>query len=76
MSFFYVMEYLAGIVMFGLMYWLMNGILLDMTGVSITGTTYDFIMLMWKGILLVYLIFGGIWVIRRYNEQETGGEQF
>jgi len=47
-----------------------------MTGVSITGTTYDFIMLMWKGILLVYLIFGGIWVIRRYNEQETGGEQF
>jgi len=70
------MEYLAGIVMFGLMYWLMNGILLDMTGVSITGTTYDFIMLMWKGILLVYLIFGGIWVIRRYNEQETGGEQF
>jgi len=76
LSFFYVMEYLAGIVMFGLMYWLMNGILLDMTGVSITGTTYDFIMLMWKGILLVYLIFGGIWVIRRYNEQETGGEQF
>jgi hypothetical protein len=31
---------------------------------------YDILIYLWYGIVVVYLIFGGIWLIRTYNEQQ------
>lgn len=50
----------------------MNGIMDDFIAVGIheTGTLYSLLTYMWAGVLLIYLIFGGIWVVRKYNELE------
>jgi len=74
-----VLLYLIGLVLFGFMYWLMNGIL-DIgkaTGLAdtTTYTVYPLLLLLWSAIIVIYVIFGGIWLIRSYNEfnQYYGG---
>jgi len=57
------------------MYWLFDGIMDDFIalGISETGNVYNLLFYFWTGILIVYLIFGGWWVIRKYNEQQYMG---
>lgn len=71
MSFIPVMKYIVGIGLFGFVYWILNGIMDEFiaAGVSKTGTTYELALYLWAGILIIYLIFGGYWVIRTYNEE-------
>lgn len=75
MSFIPAMQYLAGLPVFGFIYWILDNIVteLDATGVGLTGDTYTFLLFLWTAILIVYLIFGGWWVVRKYNEQEYIG---
>lgn len=73
MSFIPVFQYLGGIGVFGLLYWLMNGILRDIQSIATEGSALDILLFFWLAILVVYLIFGGIWVSRKYNEQEYRG---
>ena len=72
MSFIPVLEYLAGLPVFGFFYWLMDNILTEIAGVGVhqTGNVYDLLFYLWVGILFIYLIFGGWWLIRKYNEKE------
>lgn len=72
MSFIPVMGYLMGLGVFGFTYWLMDGILDDFISVGVheTGNVWSFLQYGWWGLLVVYLIFGGIWVIKKYNENE------
>ena len=74
-SFIPVMMYLTGLAVFGFIYWLLDGIekIFVGTGLAVTGDTYDILMYLWLGIIVVYVLFGGIWVIRSYNEREQGG---
>ena len=71
------MQYLAGIVTFGFIYWLMNGILGEIknTGVAVASDAYNLLLYFWSGIIIIYLIFGGWWLIRKYDEREyySGG---
>lgn len=81
MSYLPVIEYLAGLTVFGFVYWILDSIVTELkrTSISQTGYTYDLILYVWVGIILLYLIFGGMWVIRKYNEaeyQNRGGGQF
>ena len=67
-----VIAYAVGIGVFGFVYWLLNGVLtlfIDI-GYHQTGDVYNFLNYLWLGSLVVYLIFGGIWVARKYNELE------
>lgn len=76
MSFIPVLEYIIGLGVFGFIYWLLNGIIGYMTdaNVHVTGTIWEFLNYIWIGIIIIYIIFGGIWLIRKYNELEyTGG---
>ena len=73
MSMLHVLEYLGGLCFFGLIYWLLDGILVELQGVSETGNTYDLMLYIWIGIIVIYVLFGGIWVIRKYSEPEYGG---
>ena len=71
-----VMQFFIGLGVFGFMYWLLNGILNIIIDESIheTGTIWDFMTYIWAGLVVIYLLFGGIWMIRKYNEEEyTGG---
>jgi len=56
----YVFEYLAGLFFFGIMYWILNGILPAFADMSSTGYVFDLAGYIWKGAVLIYLIFG-IW---------------
>ena len=71
-----VLQYIMGIGVFGFMYWLLNGILRYFIAENIheTGTIWDFMTFIWAGIVIIYLIFGGIWVVRKYNQKEYQGD--
>jgi len=73
MSFVPVTKYLIGLGVFGFIYWLLDGILTLFIneGVHTAGTGFDIIHALWTAGLLVYMIFGGWWVIRTYNERPS-----
>ena len=75
MSFVHVFEYLGGLAMFGFLYWLLDGIKESLeTAVSPSGDVYDLYTYVWTGAIIIYLIFGGIWLARTYAElKEQGG---
>jgi len=68
MSFIPVLQYCVGIAVFGFVYYLLDGILEEFLNVGVhkTNLTFEFLFYMWAGSLIVYLIFGGWWVIREY----------
>ena len=72
MSFIPVLQYGIGIGFFGFIYWLLDAIMDEFVSLGIheNGDIYTLLMYMWTGVLLIYLIFGGWWVIRKYNENE------
>jgi len=76
MSFIPVLQYGFGVAVFGFMYWLLDGVIDEFLKVNVheTGLIFDLLFYMWAGALLVYLIFGGWWLIRMYNvKHEYGG---
>jgi hypothetical protein len=56
----YVLEYLSGLLFFGLLYWILNGILPYFAEMSTKGDVYTLAGYLWAGAVVVYLIFG-IW---------------
>jgi len=52
--------------------WILNGIIDEFTALNIheTGNTYTLLDFLWAGVILIYLLFGGIWLVRKYNEEE------
>ena len=77
-SFTNVMLYLIGLVVFGFIYWILDGILTVIKAANIadttTFTTYPLLLYVWAGIVIVYLVFGGIWLVRGFSKgTDTGG---
>ena len=66
----YVFDYMFGIGMFGFMYWLLNGILVNFKPLSSTGTLFDWANYLWFGSLVAYLVFGAFWLPRKLKEWE------
>ena len=75
MSFIPALEYVVGLGVFSFVYWLMDGIRDDLVGVGVheTGAVFSLLTYIWVGTLVVYVVFGGWWVIRKYNESEYQG---
>ena len=44
-----------------------------LSGFSQTGSVYNLFNYAWVGLFVLYLVFGGWWVIRQYNEQQYMG---
>jgi len=75
-SFVPILYYGLGLAVFGFVYYILDGLLEEfiLVGVHETGSTYDLLIYFWAGILLVYLLFGGWWAVRKYAEKhEYGG---
>ena len=64
----YVFDYMFGLGIFGLTYWLLNGILVEFRSVSSPGDVYDWGNYVWWGSLVVYLVFGAFWLPRKLKE--------
>ena len=79
MSFSNVILYFIGLTVFGFLYWLLGGITDAFIALNIHNTTdftsYELLLYIWSGIVIVYLIFGGIWLIRSFQKGSalTGG---
>ena len=63
-SILYVFEYLAGFPVFGLVYWILNGILVEFKPVSVQDDVYLFANWMWSAAVIIYVIFGMFWLYR------------
>lgn len=68
-----VLEYLMGLGVFSFLYWILDGIVKDMKVVSSTTGAYEILFMFWGALLIVYLLFGGWWLIRLFNEKEIPG---
>ena len=68
-----VIAYIGGIFTFGFLWWLMNGIKNEFEAYSEPGSVFDLMNYFWLGIIIVYLLFGGYWLIRTYNEKQYAG---
>ena len=73
-----IVLYFIGLAVFGFFYWLMDGILDVITATNVQNTssgtfvnTFDLMLYVWAGLAIVYLIFGGIWMIRTFEEGGT-----
>ena len=75
----YILMYFIGLAVFGFLYWLLNGVLtiIRATGIqdSTTFSSTDQLMTyLWFGIVVIYLLFGGYWLVRLFNQDvQTGG---
>jgi len=69
----HVFEYIIGIGGFGLCFWLLDGIRVIIDNQSQTGAVFDLAVFAWYGSIIAYLLFGGIWLIRKYAKEAPGG---
>lgn len=78
MSFIPALSYFAGMGVLGFVGWLLDGILQDFVDVGIheSGTVFSFFMYIWSAVFIVYLVFGGYYVIRLYNEDQYRGGMY
>jgi len=75
MSFVPVLEYGFGIGVFGFVGWLLGGVkdTIVAAGIHETGPVWTLMDYGWTGAFIIYLVFGGIWLVRKYNEKEYMG---
>lgn len=67
MSFIPVMEYLAGIFVFGFVKLIFNDVIDAVKVVSATGDVYDLGEFLWVGIVIVYIVGGAIYLWLTYT---------
>ena len=60
----YVFDYLAGYAVFGLFYWLLNGILVEFKSLAGYADVLDVANYFWWGSLIIYMIFATFWLFR------------
>lgn len=71
MAFNFVIDYIIGLGIFGFVYWILDEgfvALVIQADVATQGTVLDFYMYIWAGLVLVYLLFGAMWLPRKINE--------
>jgi len=67
----YVFDYIFGIPIFGFMWWLLNGILVEIKVVSATGDVLTLANYFWTAALIIYILFGAFWLPRKIKEWEV-----
>ena len=72
-----VLIYIIGLIVFGFVFWLLDGIMDIFKGTGLADTTtftvYPALVMIWAGCVIVYVIGGGIWLTRSYNEYNNYG---
>jgi hypothetical protein len=69
--------YIIGLVVFGFIYWLLDNILTIIIATNVADTTtfncWALLLYVWAGIVIVYVIFGGIWLVKSFRTQTEAG---
>jgi len=70
-----VLGYVIGIGIFTIAGYFLNNIIeifVD-AGIHQGGTVFPLLQYIWTGVFIIFLIFGGVYVIRQYNEKQYQG---
>ena len=73
-----IIMYLIGFPVFGMIYWLLDNILTIIIPMNFQDTTnfmstFELVRYIWAGIVIVYLLFGGIWMMRVFTQDTMPG---
>jgi len=63
-----VFDYMFAIPLFGMMLWVLSGIIVEFRPLSETGAVYDFANYIWYGAPIVFLVFGAFWFLSILKE--------
>lgn len=66
----YALDYFAGFAVFGLVYWFLNGILVEFLTFSVQNDAYTFALWVWNTALVIYIVAGIFWLPRKLKEWE------
>ena len=66
-----VFTYLAAFMVMGFLYWILNEIIIMFRPHSETGTVFTLTNYLWDGLLLIFMVFGTFWLIRKLKEWEV-----
>ena len=58
-----VFDYLIGLAVFGLFYWILNGIIPEFSTISVHDSIYTLANYLWAGSVVIYLVFGALWFL-------------
>lgn len=80
MAFGFVIDYVIGLGIFGFVYWILDGGFVTeiiQADIATQGDVLNLYMYIWAGFVIVYLMFGAMWLPRRINEwRENQGGKF
>jgi len=68
-----VFAFIAGLFVLGFLYYILNEVVTVFTTLDATGSVHSFMLFIWSAILIVYLVFGGWYTVRLYNERNYPG---
>jgi len=66
----YVFDYMVGLGLFGIAFYLLNGIIVEIRAVAPSGDLLLFANFVWRGSLVIYLVFGAFWLPNKIKEWE------
>ena len=67
-SVFYAFDYLIGLVVFGFLYGILNLIVFPFANLDSSDSLHDYVLMIWYGALVVYLVFGPFWFWNKLKE--------
>ena len=70
----YALDYLFGFVIFGIAYWVLDGIMVEFQVYGTGSIVYNFAHMFWTGAIIVYIILGVFWLPSRIKE--WGGDRY
>ena len=66
----YVIDYFIGFPLLGIIFYVLNGILVDILVLAPDGDLLNFANMIWGGVLILYIIVGFFWLPRKIKEWE------
>jgi len=63
-----VLEYIGGYFVFGLFYWILNGILMPLKDYSIDADLLAWCNLLWGGAIVLYMLLGAVYLFKAIKE--------
>jgi len=69
----YALDYLGGLAIFGLAYYVLNGILVEFQLIGTDNLVTEYANMFWTGALVIYLVLGLFWLPRVLKEWREGG---
>ena len=69
-----IIAFISGLFTMGFLFWLLDDIVQLFATVATQGDVYNLMLFLWSASLIVYLVFGGWYTIRLYDESKYPGQ--